>query len=482
MPRTLALLFLVLAGPVHAQVAAAVADVRGQPKHLQAYTRYLSLRHIPAAERPGAYLVLCGHVHHLSTTPDIVRPALVPGTAGALLRLNLKDYGWSVSLWEKLARADPYFHLRVTTVAVEQWGGGTWPADGKYYAANAFTVRRKKTVTTLFAGREDPKALAELAKLTYSEVPILYGDWWFNQTAAQADRNPGYYDFLGIKDQKTYELLIGFDKKLAQKFGNDLRASVADSSVTLQPRAMIRQATLGGGYWRTFDFRRAVDGKNPLRILGADIEKAADAQETYGHLPNGFFATGLFNGQGVRQDTAPDFIASDGKSTSTDRRVHINVSCIRCHAGSGLQPIDDWTRNLLQPPLAAKGEDYDALVKLRREYLRNLEPFLDRDRRVFSDAVKEATGWSVKEYSGHYAEFWSAYEDQRVNLLGAARYLGCSPQDLHDAIGASVAAGQGDPVLSVFLVRGLRLRTISVRQWEEIYPAAHALLAGVKKP
>ncbi len=481
----LPLLFLLLPPAALAQtpavLEAAMKDAESLPPKSAHYVRYLALGHIEPGQRESAYLVLSGHCQHLSTAPDIVRPVIVPGTAGALLRLDLRDYNWSVKTWEQLAEADPYFHLRVTTVVTQDWPGGVWAADGQHYAPGAFRYKTKKTKATLFAGRGDPKHMVELARLTYSEAPILFGDWFFNQTAVAVDRKPNYYDFLGVRDQKTFEDVIGFDKKLAKKFGNDLRASVEDSSVTLQPRAIIRQATLGGAYWKTLDFRKAVGDNNPLKILGQDIEKGADALEVYGHLPNGFFATGLFNNKGVRQDTAPDFIASDSVSKSTDRRVHVNVSCVRCHAGSGLQPIDDWTRNLLQPPLAGKSYDHDKLLQIRREYLRSLEPFLDRDRRIFADAVKEATGMTVKEYSNVYSRYWEKYEDKKFTLIDAAAYAGVHPAKLHEAISASVATGQGDPSLSIFLVRGLRLRTIGVRQFEELYPQIHVLLGSVKK-
>lgn len=467
-------------------VAQALADAKKLPPEVAYYTRYLDLSELLAAEREDAYRVLSGHLQHLSRESDITRPVIVPGTAGGLLRLNIEDYGWKVDLWEQLEKVDPYFHAQVITETKEitWWPGGNY--NGVYYPVNAFRVyelvKKKQTVSAPWLG--DAKNIAALIRLTQSRIPIVRGAWFFNQTAAQQERKPGYYDFLEIKDEKTFQAVIGFDAKLAAKFGNDLRSSVADSGVTLQPRAIVRQATLGGGYWRSLDFRLALDKGNPLRVLGKDIEEKYDATEQYGHLPNGFWATGLFDKQGKRQDAAPDFIASDGQSKSNDRRVHVNVSCVRCHVNGGLKEIDDWTRNLLQPPLALNAVDYKELRKLRQQYLRHLEPFLDRDRAVYAASVKEATGWDTKKYAQQYATFWERYEDARVDAAWAARDLGVSEKKFVDAVYAQVKLGTADTVLSVFVLKGPRVRTIGIRQWLEVYPIAQQYVAqvqGVKK-
>lgn len=475
------ILLATLAAPIWAltpaqAVAAAEADVRLAPPHLRQYLRYLDLGEIPAKDRTTAYRVLCGHVQHLSRASDITRPVALAG--GALLRLNIEDYGWSVALWESLADADPYYHTRLVQETVELWPGGRY--DGVHYMPGAFRYRARKTVRALAPWLGNPLVVKSLVDMTQSSVPIVRGAWFFNQTAAQADRKPGYYDFLGVKDKKTFEALGGFDRKAFEKFRTELRASVADSGVTLQPRAIARFGVADGAYWFSLDFKAAVAGKNPLRVLGRDIEKEVDAIEAYITLPNGMWATGLFNGKGVRQDTAPDFIASDGVSRSTDKRVHVNVSCLRCHTNGGLKDIDDWTRNLIQPPLTLQSVDYKELRRLRQQYAKHLEPFLDRDRLGFEASVKEATGWTSKEYAKAYADFWSAFEDAKVDLAWAARDLGVSEKEFRAALDAQAKAGIADPVLSVFLLAGPRRRTIGIRTWLEVYATAATIVYGPK--
>lgn len=485
------LLILFFAKTLSAQVAASARDLSTLPPAVRPSIRYLSLANLPQNERASAARVMSGHVNALSTEGDIVPLQLIQGV---LLRVNLEDYAWKRGTWESLADSDPYFHVKTTTAAQpvgKPWPGGLW--EGKHYPAGAFFYRdvgetsKESTITALAPWlsetAEDRVALAYLVTQTQSKAPILRADWFFNHTAAAVDRRPNYYDFLGVKNEKDFQRIIGFDGKLAESFGKEVRESVADSSVTLQPRAILRQNTMGGGYWRTFDFKRAVDKGNPLRVLGKDIEEIYDASEQFGHLPNGLWATGLFDRAGKAQDTAPDFIASDHASRSNDRRVHVNISCLRCHANGGLQDIDGWTRNLLQAPLALQSPDYATAKRLRQQYARKLEPFLERDRGVFLEAVREATGWEAKKYAAEYGAFWERYEDAKVSLEWAARDLGTTPAAFKAALAHYVKqTGSVDTVLSVFLLDGPRQRTITIRQWEELFSTAQLIKKGLVQP
>ena len=485
--------------PMDSVVQAAADCSKLQPGYAS-YTRYLSLYNLPAAERIKAIAVLNGHCNMLSREPDLIPVSIVPGTLGSLVRINLQDYRWSGELWEKLS--DPYFTDRVDeTEVVVIWyalkKGDTWQKgrpweDGKVYD-KPFTVgadfpavteiRRKgggKNVQALApwltTTPEGKNAVETLVRLTGSRIPVVRADWFFNQTAAAAGRSPNYYDFLGVKDEASFQRAIGADIKLAEEFGAELREAVAISGVTLNPRAIVRHPTLGGGYWRTFDFKTSKGDKNPLKVLGKDVEASYDATEQFGHLPNGLWATFLGNRKGEVQATAPDDIASDGFARGTDRRVHSNVSCVRCHSDGGLQPIDGWARNLLEPPFAITTLDYQRARDLRRQYLRKLEPFLTKDRLVYELSIQEVTGLKTsKEFSAAYAATWERYEDARVDLARAAADLGCTPKEFEQDLMVQVKANYGSTVLSALLGKGIRPRAIPVRVWEEAYPEAQAI-------
>ncbi len=506
MRNFLVVLLLIFPGVVCAQtplpaiVDMAYEDAKSLPEDVRPYTRYLSLGHLPPASIEDWYLGLSGHIHHLSTSSFRERPKLVPGTAGRLIRLDIRDYHWDarknrrgLNVWEQMLDAEPFYHSQLITETetktIEWWPGGKY--NGKYEAPNSFRYyvirkdRKQETAHAPWLG--DPKKVKELGRLVYSNIPIVYGDWFFWQTCIQQNRKPGYYDFLGIDDEASFEKLIGLDKKLAATFGDDLRSSVGKSGVTTKARAMIRRMAGGGGSWQSFDFDDEAKDSDPRRIFGKDIEKAFAATERYGLLANRFWATGLFTGPGnkklgagVRQDVAPGFIASDKRSRSNDTQVHVNFSCVRCHINGGLQDIRDFARNAFQPPFKLNVKDYHKYKQLQSEYMRGLESFLSTDRAQYATAVKEVTGWDTIVYARKYSEMWYYTEDADVDLERAARDLGVSQKHFAKALRIQVQLQKADPLLGSLLLEGDRKETISYREWQTAYPLAQAYLVGVQ--
>ncbi len=436
------------------------------PPEIRPYIRYLVL------DDPDSGKILNGHTNQLSRSQDIVQAVHLEGK---VMRINILDYGWDLKTWELLADADPYYHADLDV------GGKKVRALSPILAEGVIeqTVGKEKVYHNC------KENIEYLVSQTKSKAPILRADWFFNQTAIQADRGPtGYYDFLRVKDEKDFQRMIGFDAKLARDFGKVLRESVSVSGVTHQARAFEIQKAQGGWYLKSYDFIRAVGKKNPLRVLGEDISKEADATEQYGALPNGLWATFLANGKGERQDSAPDKIASDSFSKSTDKRVHINASCTRCHVQGGVQPLDGFIRNLAHNPLLIGSPDYQKHLELRREYLKSLTVSLETARLLYEDAIKEATGgWDSATYAQKYGSFWSAYEDAHIDLAWAARDLNLKADVLKGIIERRIAAGYIDPskggpdyVLANFVAKTPKI--INIRTWEEVFQLAHIIIRG----
>lgn len=496
------------AQPRQSLVPLAARDVKGLPPDYQVEARYLMLDtdNVSVNEVEDVYRIMSGHVHHLSNQPGIAPLKIISGSTGRLFRLFISDYGWKRETWEKLAEVSPQTHidLDVRRDVVEEevkyevrwWPKGAPWKDGKIYPPFQYyhKISIPRTVTSdvkreralapwLTYGPGGKESLAALVALTQSKIPIVDARWFFNQTAIQAERKVGYYDWLGIKDEKTFRELIGFDEKLAEKFGADLREAVGESSVTLEPRAFSLKNAAGGGYRRSFDFEKAVDKRNPLRVLGKDIEGHYDASEQFGSLPSGFLVTGVFAGPGSklkagsRADFAPPEIASDGRSASNDKRVHVNASCMRCHAEGGVQSIDAWFRNLLKPPIALTAYDPVKAREYRAQYGKAIEGYQQRDRASFAEAVFEATGWPADVYLKKYAAFWESYEDARIDLAWAAREMRVSERHLRLTLTARLKAGNLDTVAGVLLLEGRRARRLQIRQFEEIYGILKEYLA-----
>ena len=223
------------------------------------------------------YLAVAGHVTFLSRNRRIVPPVLVlsdgtlrqwPNIAVAdwakltLVRLNILDYGWDPAVWDKLGdpRLEPFFH--VFTVV-------PYPA-GRYNNGSSYPAGEEK-VTALAPWLLDPlglpegaareaerkvyrDAITELVAMTdYSQCPIVEASNFVWQSAIQFDRRAGYYDFLNVKDQKTFDKLVGFDRKASLDFAYPLLEAVSDSGVSQQPRRVEIWEKIGGRYILTKD-------------------------------------------------------------------------------------------------------------------------------------------------------------------------------------------------------------------------------------
>lgn len=459
------------AEPLTASVPAVRADLKRLTPVYQQSTRYLLIpKRIKDPKRFGQ--MLAGHVNHLSTESELVKPPSV-AQDGRLLKLSVDDYGprWR-AVWDKLAESDPYGTVKITKA--QQFG--TRQPDGTF--TNVFT--KQVVVSTAVAPWFE--GAAELVTLTGSPVPVVRADWFLWQTSLQADRGgAGYYDFLGVKDQKSYEDLVGLDRALLDRTRRLelLEATNASGVKKGNVRRIAAFNTVGDmKLWRTFDSNLAVDKKNPLRVLDRK-ELEFDAQEDFGPLPNGLWGVGLFDKDGRRQDTAPDFIGFDSTSDSNDGRIHVYLSCVRCHYGNGgLNPVKAWVRGLDQGGLKLQSPDPAKLRELRQHYLRDFDGPMADDRLRFARNLKAITGMTPVEYADELGRAFADY-DADVTLERAAEDVGLSPQELTKAIKAYiVATGSADTVLvALTLPKG----TIPVESYHEAIPLLHVMLKGVGK-
>lgn len=445
-----------------------IVKVQGGQEHI----RYLSLYNIPTTEREQFIRALNGHCNCLSRSVDLKPVQIVPGTGGSLVRVNLLDYQWGPSVWEKLL--DPYFTATVETKVETYWEGGVWPDDGRNYPANSFKynkrVKSQVAAPWLAETLEQKKQLSDLMYMTKSQVPIVRADWFIYQVAVQENRQVGYYDFLGIKNQKDFERVIRFSAELSKQLEH--RRAVVFSGITLQPRRIERVATVMGGLWRTFDNEAAAANRNPLRILDDDFK--FDATEQIGPLPNGMPAYYLGDDKGNRQDKAPDkVVGGDRTGTSNDTRLHVCLSCVRCHFGAAKHEMGVKEGDFAKIT-KLKSIDYQKYLDINRQYLRDVDRPIKKDREDFQAAIKQATGLEPFAYAAEFAKIYQAYEGP-VTAERAAADLGITKAAMIKAFREYDARYDLDPVLSI-LMDG---KSIGPVQWEEVVPSAHLAIRGL---
>lgn len=454
--------------------------------------------------------VLSLHLNLLSDQPFLIPPYLVtPG----LYRIDLRDYGHDrrFEVFERFAGLDPYFHVKVKAsserVITSYWPGGKWDVDGKVYEAGKHPFRVSAGVVVDLAApwtsapvevapNRFEAAIDVLRRELRTEVPILYAQWYFVQTARQISiRNRiegvGYYEWLGIKDRDSFFQLAGVDRQRADKLFANHRAVVLKSGISNQNRQIVRLGAISGSAWGTLDAFHQ-EGRGIARRNLRDGEFDHNAERWYGVLPNGLFVTGLFSVKGETQASAPDQVGPDDSplNTSRDMRVHANLSCLRCHAQNDwLRSIDDWARLAfrVRGPLRLQEPDRKIFGEVAGQYLRDIDGHLSRDRAGYQTAVATATtrpgraGLQAAKIASLYARAWDDYVQKGVTPAGAALELGVSEATWLAALERySRASGKLDLVLSDHLDNPPR--PIPRLDWEASYPFAAAIVSGVLPP
>ncbi len=460
------------ANPLESEHAAALADAR-KLGPAAVGVRYLTIYNVPEARRIELRQVIDFATNSLSREAEIVRTQLVAPT---LLRLNIFNYGYDPKVWDKLATVDPFFHVQLKIVKgaiAQHYFSAQTGSKAGWYAAQA-----QSDVTVAAIAPWLPAAdAAELVALTQTAAPILRADWWFSQVFIQAGRKgTGYYDFLGVKSRDDFDKLIGFNRKESQRVKKETAAIVARSGVSNFPRQVFAEQAVTGPRFETRDvLDDNKDARNPLRQL--DDAFRHQAEETYGHLSNGLYAFHLSDDKGVQQETAPDKIGSDKTAPGNDGRIHVGVSCCRCHV-EGLRAIRDWGRQVFSGPLKLSSPDPEKLRRLQQLYLGELQEKVDDSIRVYVRVLSRTNGLTPEANAKAVGRAWESYIERDVLPKDVAAEFGMEEKAYLTILRAAFKANPlADPVLAAHLANP----PVAIRQddWEQLMPLVGPTILGV---
>lgn len=534
------------------EVRLAVADAAKLPKETVKYTRYVSLYNY-AGDRELTELhekiALLFQLNSLSRERDLVllytqssgRPEIVK-IGPTLYRINLLYYGINPEVYENLHKSNPYFpcfeKVQIVPVVpakavvreVEQ-GQKVWVKRPNFVEIDAADVRDGEEVweqgkdnvlrriTLPKQGPRPPpvapveivdpakvklaaflpaKELYDLAQITQSKVPLARADWLFYRTSQAVERTgDGYYDFLEIKHRDDAYKLAALDKKVVEKLRYDMAAMVAQSGVaTNRNRQVWWLKTYIGSWWQTFDIdKKAVGKRNLLRLLGRAVDNVDfdhQAEEIYFHLPNRLWAVLACNNKGELQQTVPTEIAGDDTQTNNDKRIHVCLSCFRCHT-EGLKPVDDWgkkayreaTDSKLKGSVALASNDYKELLRLRQLYLSDMPEQLREDQEAYIRTLKKLNGLTPKANAEGVRKVFQLYYDTPLDWKATARELGVKEEVWRKALTNYAARLKVerkilDPILGGLLAE--ESQPILRDQWEEVFSIAQMILKEASPP
>lgn len=432
------------------ELRAAVADLESHvpPAEWHA-TRYLSVYNLPREHWTESQAVVSFVLNSVSRNERIVRPTLVPGSGGRLLRFSLDDYRLPADVWELLASEDPYWHLR--TQALDPTSGKTRQVftDGGWVRLDVGAALRSKT---------------------RSAGALLRADFFVVRVATTLDGGH-YYRFAGVPaTEAEWFAALGIDLKTVSTLHADRGANTIRSDITQKVRRVVRRQGPLGGAWQTYDVARSTAERDPLRNPFAF---EYDASEQIATKRNGLHLFGLHDRQGRRQETVPDVIAKDASDPHGPGIVTPMLSCVRCHVEAGLRPVANDQRQLAARGVELFAERPHDADRLAAFYGSTLEKELRRDREDYAEAVAAATGGChPAEVAAWLAEMYRAYHDELVTPSTAARELGLPGESLVNAL-----SGATDPVL-LALAAGI---SVQREQWEVSFAEAALRAPGEKR-
>lgn len=295
----------------------------------------------------------------------------------ASLAKNEKELQHLIDTWERLAEDEPYF-TRSMLIDCPPYKA----ADGKTYT---------KKYRRVFPG--------PLGEKCGTSVPIVEYRYFFKKLLTTTEGGL-YYDFRNIpRTQKEFlEKFAGVSEEEVSKLRSDQKYATFFSNVTSKPRAVLVFRGLGG---RTAINQGLVmitqdisdddndPKKHPIRNL---IDNKFTATEIILEQPTGFHTFALFDGNGNRQNAAPDNVVKDHEIPEPyTAKLQGAISCIRCHAkNEGIQPVVNDVPSLMNGKKykyfgeAFKRIDLDRAFAL---YSATLDKPFTRARDDYSDAL-----------------------------------------------------------------------------------------------
>jgi mono/diheme cytochrome c family protein len=368
----------------------AMADLNEQHRRDRSYIRYFSFANTPLPEidcdwpeekrNPVRYLhaALNKFINSVSRENQLQKVTPVEGTQGALVRVDIRDFGWDVDDWRALSEG-------VFTRGAQQAG----------FSQNAWNELAE--IYPYGLDSHSDAFLSALSKGTDTAIPVLDASWFTHYAASSP-----YYDMLLRLPENIRQLenRLGIDVDREILRVNMARAGFAESGVSDHNR-MIERFDLGrrGYYWKSYDFA-GDDGRQlltkfpdgPEWLPGGNASQTEsfehDGGEMIFSLANGLQGYYLSTADGDRLLVGPTNIVSF-RNKPIGRGIEIlNArSCFDCHE-NGIIRKNDELRDHIKVSNSFDLEQQKVLLEM---YLESpeMDDLYQRDIGNFIDALEE---------------------------------------------------------------------------------------------
>lgn len=401
-------------------------------------------------------------INSVSYSPKLMKPVVVAGTNGTVLRINIADLKWDNRKWHAIEKLYPYSVIG-----------------------------------------DKGSALGQIQHITHAVAPIIRSDWF----AFTASRAPLYNVLLHLPNTLgELERQLRIDANYNIDRGDVIRAAftAGHSGVSDHNRLIERHDLPGGGYyWKSYDFAGSDKERSliqhPFGPIGVKnlpdhaIPFEHDGGEVFYSLPNGLQAYYLADGKDLFIPSGPTEVVRDHtRPPGLGIEVVNAASCMSCHADGIIFKRDELR------DLAEKTSNFSVN---QMEFLRELYPGKEKLREVYKEDQKRFTDALVKLGIGRYLKD-GRFENISVTIRETGKnreiigYLADQYQDSMDHQRVAAEFGlkteEFDKRIEAIpakyanaLQEGLRIRSLlkngvdlQRNQYEHIFPVMVAGLTG----
>jgi hypothetical protein len=253
--------------------------------------------------------------------------------------------------------------------------------------------------------------------LSGAEIPYVRADWFVSEASVP----PLYHDLLGLPSSVSQlEGLLGVDSARAiSEEKNVVRAGIRNSGVSQNNRALERQPSAYGAYWKSYDFSSSRGSEN---VFTNPLSLPATGSEIIFSLPNGLQGYFVANSLGRRLDSAPVVIVSD-RTNVDDPVVRTGRSCISCHY-NGIKPFVDETA-----PVIRNGAGF-VTAKTAALYPGQavIEPLVRGDQSRFREALRYSGLDEAASFQEEPVNQFARRFKSDLSLEAASAELGIEPE------------------------------------------------------
>lgn len=437
---------------------AAVSDLQAINDRDRAFMRYFSFAEVQLPEvdctqegqrlNPMKYLHagLNKFVNSVSRGPRLTKIAPVAGTDGGLVRIDIRDFGWTEDDW-----------LAVST------GAFTQGAVEAGFTAEAWADLTEDAVYPYAIDPASDSLLSVLANGTNTPVPIVEASW-FTHHVSEAP----YYDMLLRlpDDIRILEARMGVNVDDNIRRGEMVRAGYAEgSSGVSDHNRMIERHDLprGGYYWKSYDFAGSSNRQSLLLHPDgpAETPNLPSYTEPFEHdggemlftLANGMQGYYLSTNLGIRLQVGPTSIVSYRNKPIGKGVEIVNArSCFDCHENAIIRKSDE-LRKFIESSNTFNRDQREILLE---QYIpaEEMETYFAKDAELFRNALsqlgvteKNAAGLEVSLQApgptgGEIVTYLSDLQFENLDLEQVARLFYLTEEEFRERI-----RSMGDPAL-----------------------------------